>query len=228
MDDLFRKAAKSALYEWGRDDGLEDLVSELWVWYLESKSVQDKLHKSDKPLARSLAKTQAINILTEAANADDLFNQRNKFSSDDVKTALLGNVVDLTLQEILPSAMGELELHNHKYYESIKSRYSYGLVPISRSSEQVLLSRAVKQLTELVNRTSIKKTKTSNTVDPGRRRSNNGYSDPTGDTAVKMIESGDDEIVLCAMTKDRSPVRWTNGKPVNSSETTTLRKEFYA
>lgn len=227
MDDLFRKAAKSALYEWGRDDGLEDLVSELWVWYLESKSVQDKLHKSDKPLARSLAKTQAINILTEAANADDLFNQRNKFSSDDVKTALLGNVVDLTLQEILPSAMGELEFSNYTYYESIKSRYLDNKIP-KQGSDHVRLVRAVKQLTELINRTSIKKTKTSDTIDPGSRRSNDGYSDPTGDTAVKMIESGDDEIVLCAMTKDRRPVRWANGKPVNSSETTTLRKEFYA
>lgn len=136
-------------------------------------------------------------------------------------------MVDLTLQEILPSAMGELEVKNEVYYESIVSRYKLGKIPSNKKEENALV-RAHKYLTELVNRTSIKKTKTSNTIDPGSRRSNDGYSDPTGDTAVKMIESGDDEVVLCAMTKDRRPVRWTNGKPVNSSETTTLRKEFYA
>lgn len=58
MDGLFRKAAKSALYEWGREDGLEDLVSELWVWYLERPSVQYKLKESDKFLARDLVKNK--------------------------------------------------------------------------------------------------------------------------------------------------------------------------
>jgi hypothetical protein len=33
---VFLRAARKALYEWGREEGYEDLVNTLWVWYLES------------------------------------------------------------------------------------------------------------------------------------------------------------------------------------------------
>lgn len=201
MDEIFRKAAKSALFAWKHDDsGLDDLVNDLWVWYLERPSVQKKLESCDKILAIDLARTHSLKILSGQALQSDKFNGRNLYSSDSVKEALLGKFSNRYLADMLPSALRALEEQNSGYAEAIKLRYEDCVIPKRQSKEQVYLSRAVKSLTEHVNviATTAGVDADGNVSEgPGSRHAvfpetrkpqGWGHSDPTGNTAILLIE----------------------------------------
>lgn len=204
MDDIFRRAARSALYAWKQDEScLEDLVSELWVWYLERPATQRKLGSMVKFQAQKAARTAALQMLASRASADDKFNGRNLYSSENVKDALLGVSNNRYLKEILPSALDSLAAQNAVYAAAIKERYEDGTIP-PRGPKQYGLSRAIKSLTEHVNIIAITAALSTtdedevvvkegpgsrNAVFPETRKPQGwGHSDPTGNIAVMLIE----------------------------------------
>lgn len=199
MISTFEKAAKSALFAWRQNtEGVDDLVNELWVWYLESPATQKKLQGSDEFLARRLAYKAAMQILAKRSLGDDKFNGRSLYSSDSVKDALLGKSTNRYLVDILPRAMEALASQNEKYAEAIRSRYDDGVVP-KENAPKMALKYAVRSLTEHVNVMAITAgvdAEGNVTEGPGSRHSvfpetrptSGGHSDPTADIAILLIE----------------------------------------
>lgn len=197
-DSIFRKAAEKALLEWHKGqwdrqrDGLDELTQDLWVWYLESPSVQQKLQQSDPFLVLDLIHKAAIRRLAERALSSDVFEGKALYSGTSVQSALKGASSNKYLNRILPAALRNLDKKSPRYAEAIRSRYTDGLVPESRSKEQVLLSRAVESLTQEVNviylTTEPKGIGSSAAVFPESRKRKGEHSDPTGNIALTLIE----------------------------------------
>ena len=200
MEKIITKSAKSALFSWKQsEEGLGDLVNDLWVWYLESPATQKKLKESDEFLARRLVYKAALQILAKNSLSDDKFDGKNLYSSDSVKDALLGRSKNHYLVDILPKALELLAEQNEDYAEAIRSKYTDGKTP-AQGSEAVKATRAVKSLTEHVNIIAITAGVDSAgnvTEGPGsrhavfpetRRGRGAGHADPTGDIAVMLIE----------------------------------------
>lgn len=200
IDTMIRKAATAALTEWhtGQYDrqsaSLDDLINDLWVWYLESPATQRKLEDSDEFLARRLIYKAAMQVLAEGALSQDVFDGKVIFSSDAVIEALRGGSNNRYLQEILPFAMKNLAKRPRKgviYAEAIRNRYTDGIIP-EQGSPAVLVSRAVKALTEEVNviylTTDHSGIGSAAAVFPDTRKQKGDHSDPTGNIAVMLLE----------------------------------------
>lgn len=201
IQSVIEKAAKSALFSWKQNThGAEDLTHDLWVWYLERPGTQAKLAEADEPLARRLVYKAALQILAKRALDSDEFQGRNLYSSDSVRAALRGESNNHYLLDILPLALKTLDKQNAGQAEAIRARYIDGIVPETDSADKAKLRRAVKSLTQQVNIIAITAGFDSNgnvSEGPGsrsavfpetRRSKNSGHSDPTGDTAVMLIE----------------------------------------
>ncbi|AHG23836.1 sigma-K factor [Mycobacterium phage EagleEye] len=238
MDKIFRQAARSAMYAWKQDEsGLEDLVNDLWVWYLERPTTQAKLQLIEPHEAVKTVRMAALQMLSGQMLAGNEFNGRNLYSSDSVKDALLGVSDNRYLVDILPMAMEALAEQNEPYAEAIRSRYEDGRIPRTKKDENLLV-RAHKSLTEHVNIIAITAGVDADgnvTEGPGSRHAvfpesrkggGEGHSDPAADMAIGLMEHGDDPIVLCALTKDRKGIRGPGNRWLDSDQTTTLRKEF--
>lgn len=243
---LFERAARSALVAWKgdyRDD--VDLIQDLWVWYLESPSVQKKLGGAEPALAQTLARTQALNILAGKSLTNDVFNGLALYSSESVKDALLGVSDNRYLVDILPKALGGLASQNEGYAEAIRTRYEDGLVPQTNAAEQTL-KHAVRSLTAHVNVIAITAgvgAEGNDTEGPGsrhavfpesRKQKGDHHSDPTADMAINLALHGDEPITLCALKMAPSKkfgnipqgIRGPGNRWLDSDQTTTLRKEF--
>ncbi|UJD20889.1 DNA binding protein [Mycobacterium phage Zimmer] len=200
MDKIFRQAAKAALYAWRQDEsGLDDLVNDIWVWYLESPTTQRKLQSIERHEAVKSVKNAALQMLSKQMLNGNSFNGRNLYSSDNVKEALLGTSTNRYLVDILPRAMEALENQNERHAEAIKSRYEDRVVPPRGSAPEAMLKRAVKSLTEHVNVIAITAGVDSDgnlsegpgsrhSVFPETRPTSGGHSDPTADIAIILIE----------------------------------------
>jgi len=201
MQKLFEKAAQSALYSWKTTTaGVDDLVSDLWVWYLESSATQKKLAAADRNLAITLIRRAALQILAKQVLSNDRFNGKNLYSADCVRAALRGESRNRYLIDILPLAFNEMNDQNPVYAEALRSRYTDGVVPEVHSAAEKRLSRAVKSLTERVNIIVITSGVDADgkvTEGPGsraavfpetRKPKGHGHSDPTGNTAIMLIE----------------------------------------
>jgi hypothetical protein len=201
VDRIFREAAKAALYAWKQDNaGLEDLVNDIWVWYLESPKTQQKLKSIEKHEAVKSVKRAALQMLSKNQLTSNEFFGMNLYSSESVKEALLGVSKNHYLVDILPRAIEALGELNEVRAEAIRSRYVDGTIPVRQSKEQVQLSKSVKSLTEHVNIIAITAGVDSqgnvkegpgsrNSVFPETRRvKGSGHSDPTGDIAMVLIE----------------------------------------
>ncbi|ACE79979.1 hypothetical protein Pukovnik_53 [Mycobacterium phage Pukovnik] len=239
MHEVFRKAARAALFAWKQDESqADDLVNDLWVWYLERPATQRKMEALSFNEAVVTARIAALQMLSGQQLSANEFNGRNLYSSDNVKDALLGVSTNRYLVDILPLAMKALSGKNEDQAEAIRSRYDDGIVPSKKDGAAMLLSRAVKSLTEHVNIIAITAGVDADgnvTEGPGSRHSvfpetrkarGADHSDPTADMAIGLIEGGDEPHVLCAMTADRKPIRGSDGKFLDSDQTTTYRKEF--
>lgn len=182
----FRKAAQKALYEWGREDGIEDLLQDLWVWFLERPGTQAQFAEQDEPLNRVMAHRAALQLLAEQALADDVFDGKTLYSTDAIKDALKGESTNKYLWEILPGARESL---SEDYSEALRSRYEDGNIPRGKEQENLLV-RAHKAVADEVNveylTSNSDKAVSKTAVAPSGRRSVSGYRDPTGDIAVGM------------------------------------------
>ncbi|AGR46467.1 hypothetical protein ODIN_52 [Mycobacterium phage Odin] len=207
INSVFSKAARKALVSWETDVSADELIQELWVWYLGSPSIQNRIDGLSEGEAVLYVRRQCFNILSGDAKAKDLFEARSHYSSDNVKDALMGTSTNRYLVDILPLAMEALGKQNEGYAEAIKVRYEDGVVPVSRSKEQVALSRAIKSLTQHVNIIAITagverdaKGKVVVKDGPGskhaifpdiRKTQGDGHSDPTATIAMLLIEHPD-------------------------------------
>ncbi|VCT89516.1 hypothetical protein MHAS_01210 [Mycolicibacterium hassiacum DSM 44199] len=201
INKVFGKAARKALVSWETDLTAEELIQELWVWYLESPKIQNRIDRLSEGEAVNYVRMQCLSILSGEAKKKDLFEERSPYSSDSVKDALLGVSTNRYLLDILPIAMKSLNRQNERYAEAIRRRYDDGVVPVSRSKEQVQLSRAVKSLTEHVNIIAITAgvdAKGNVSEGPGsrhavfpetRKAQGGGCSDPTANIAILLIEN---------------------------------------
>ncbi|AMW64133.1 sigma-K factor [Mycobacterium phage EvilGenius] len=200
MDKIFRRAARDALFAWKQDEsGLDDLVNDIWVWYLESPTTQRKLQAIEPHEAQKSVKNAALQMLSKQQLSSNVFNDRNLYSSDNVKDALAGTSTNRYLVDILPRALEALAKQNEEHAEAIRSRYTDGVVPTKKGGAAMLLSRAVKSLTEHVNIIAITAGVDADgnvTEGPGSRHSvfpetrptSGGHSDPTADIAILLIE----------------------------------------
>lgn len=66
IEKVLIEAAKKAVKAWKRsDENADDLVNDLWVWYLSSPSIKVKMESIKEYEAVSLAKRAAIQILSK-------------------------------------------------------------------------------------------------------------------------------------------------------------------
>ncbi|AFV51184.1 sigma-K factor [Mycobacterium phage 20ES] len=248
LSKLFLRAARSALVFWkgeySTDD--EELAHDLWVWYLERPSVQEKLETADAALAQTLVRDHALKILSGKSAAADVENAY--YSSESVKDALLGVSTNRYLLDILPMAMETL---NEQYAEALRSRYDDGISPQDKSGQNALF-RAHRAVTEIVNRIAhtagLERDEDGNLLDkegpgsaaavyPETRKEKGDHSDPTANTFFLLqSEQANKPEVLCAthrvdhkvFGKILQPIRGANGRALDSDQTTTHRKEFMA
>lgn len=201
MQEVFVKAAKSALTAWKQDhSGVDDLVNDLWAWYLERPGTQRKMDVLAFYEAVETARRAALQMLSKQQLSSNEFNGRNLYSSDAVKDALKGESTNRYLLDILPLAIESLGNQNEDYAEEIRKRYDDGIVP--PQGKHVKLVRAVKSLTEHVNIIAITAGVDSDgnvsegpgsrhAVFPEIRKPLGDTSDPTGNIAVMLIENPD-------------------------------------
>lgn len=194
INKIFQRATRKALVGWDTDLEDTELINELWAWYLESPYVQKKFDELSEGELVKYARRQAINLLSRSAKDNDLFGNRGRYSSDAVKAALVGRSTNRYLKLILPLALRALDKQNAGYAEAIRVRYEDGVVPASRSAEQVRLSRSVKSLTSHVNiitltsGAGVEGPRLRKPIDPDVRRSGGVHSDPTANIALLLLE----------------------------------------
>lgn len=204
---LLRDAAKAALSEWypGQHNlqrqELEDLIHELWVWFLESPSVAGKLGESDPRLAKRLAFNKAMQTLAGNALQADTFNGRTLFSSESVKDALKGRSTNKYLLAVLPIALSAVQHKDdqtpgREYAEALRKRYEDEQIPSTKHEENKLVY-AHKAITDEVNvhylTSDVSGIGSSNIVFPGIRRRVGGHSDPTAGTALTLLDAAEDD-----------------------------------
>ena len=201
-------AAKAAQAQWylaSHYKDVDELVQDLWVWYLESPATQKKLEKSDPDLRHFLVKKAAFQLLSRMALSGDLAGNKSTYSGESVKAALAGKSTNKYLYTILGAATDEI---NGGYAEAIRSRYTDGVVP-EQGAPAVKLSRAIRALTQEVNLMMITSQMTKdengmlrNVEGPGRRKGS-GYrgaadasarrpqgvhNDPTAGAAMLLMD----------------------------------------
>lgn len=190
---IFQKATRKALVGWETDIDTTELVNELWSWYLESPYIQKKFEELSEAKLVGFARRQAINILSKDAKGRDLFESRTIYSSDSIKSALLGELKSGYLKSILPFAMEALDSKNAGYAEAIRSRYTDGVVP-PQGAQHIKLVRALKALTNHVNIIALTagdgngKPKLRRPVDPSNRSAGGVHSDPTANIALMILD----------------------------------------
>ncbi|ASZ72845.1 sigma factor [Mycobacterium phage Drake55] len=198
---VFSKAARKALVSWETDLTADELIQDLWVWYLESPAIQNTIDGLVEGEAVLYVRRQALNILAKKALANDMFNGRRLYSSDSIREALAGTSTNRYLVDILPRAMESLSSQNEGYAEALRSRYIDGIVPPKKGGGAMQLARAVRSLTEHVNviailagadvasnNVQIEGPGSRHSVFPETRPTTGGHSDPTADIAILLIE----------------------------------------
>ncbi|AMS01043.1 putative transcription factor [Mycobacterium phage ArcherNM] len=242
LDKLFKQATMKALVGWETDMSAEEVIQELWVWYLERPKVQKNLNELHWGEAVLYVRSHVHKILTGEAKARDLFEGRSPYSSENVKDALKGRSNNRYLIDILPLAMAALDEKNAGYAEALRSRYEDGIIPKGAASDELL--HAHKSITEHVNIIAITAGVTKDAdgnvvvadgpgsaaaIFPDTRKSKGAdHSDPTADVAIALLEKGDEPLVLCARTADGRPIPDGEGDYLDSDRFTTYRKEFVA
>ncbi|AJD82471.1 hypothetical protein SHEEN_53 [Mycobacterium phage Sheen] len=189
--------AKTALAAWGSDVAVvDDLVQDIFVWYLKRPSAQEILAEADAPMQRRIINKAATQILVEETLAGDERWGYNVYNPEAIKDHLKGRSTNKYLQRVMPQALANLQRKNPRYIEAIEHRYTYGVVP-PQGSEQVRLSRALVELTRHVNSLVINgEDHNPDAVPAESRKGSGGKSDPTADMALAMIEKGDEPIEL--------------------------------
>ena len=196
--ELFRKAATRALTEWEpgqwdrqRED-VDDLTNDLWVWYAERPETQRKFGEMQPWQVQKSAYKAALQILAGQALDMDKFKGRSLYSSEAVRSALLGQSTNRYLLSILPYALSRLDQRNPGQREAIRSRYEDKVVPPRGSAGEAVLRRAVKSLSDELNVIYLSSegdcVGSRAATFPESRKRVGVHSDPTGSIAMHLLE----------------------------------------
>lgn len=193
LNEVFAKAAKGALVEWGIEGEVDDLVQELHVWYLERPTTRQKMEGLSDPERIVTAKRAAHQMISGDVLAGNLAGDKVIYSTDSIREALYGLSTNKYLLEILPDAKDSLQARNEKQAEALRSRYDDGVVPDNDSAEHSLLRRAVRALADEVNvlylTSDDRGVGRRDAASPNTRRATSGHSDPTSGIALMLIDN---------------------------------------
>lgn len=187
-----RRAAAKAVYEWANPPmSRDELIQQLWVWYLERPSRQRMLAELPQAEAVRVVKRTALQLLSKATLAANAFAGKDLYSSEAVKAALKGDAGNRYLASVLPVAFTELERRNVRYAEALRSRYERGQIPTPGPAAKTLTD-AHRALTEEVNLLVLttdhaKGPGSKAAVYPETRRVSGDTSDPTADLALALM-----------------------------------------
>lgn len=195
FDTMIRAGAKSALRAWHhrqpglQEEKLDDLISDLWLYGLERQGFRSKIEESDSKLAKYLVRRTALQLLSKQQLHQDTFNGKQLYSSEAIKDAMKGRSTNKYLMSVLPTAMAALdkrgERNGSNYAEVLRRRYIDG-----EAVQKNQLWRAHQALTEEINILVITTGEQSWDAMPAESRSaSGGHSDPTGDTAILLMDN---------------------------------------
>lgn len=146
VQSVFTKAAWAAKSR-GWDIEVDDLIQELWIWYLEYPGIQGRLNQK-------LATTQANKIAASEIRKEMIFNVTYDYSIETVKDILKGKIRGRKSVEDLADAIESLKAKNEDYTNVIAKRY-YTNTKLT-DSEQQTLKYAHVRLTDEINRVTVR------------------------------------------------------------------------
>lgn len=227
---IFHRAATGVMLEWCIDEGVDDLVNDLWVRYLESPETQKKFAELTRGEAIKSARGMAVQLLSKRILSGNTFADRNLYSSEAIKDALKGNSTNHYLLDILPVAMKNLESRHETYVEALRSRYEDGIVP-HESSDQDALKRAHKAITEEVNILVFTADPENGAgsraaVFPDSCKPKGLFSDPTGTIALTLLEHPEAAEEFAGETPIYAVVEGAHVQPTYTKDGLTYR-EYY-
>lgn len=155
IEHLVKKVARSAENRWNHLLDADDIEQELWLFIMESPSVQNYLDtRSDGEIVNAL-NIQADNICSKERLDYDHFSGNFIYSPKDVRR-LLENITQeervLDDERIdFDIALGALKDETPHYYDSIYSQFYMGYEAGS-AADRKRVERAVDKLADLMNR----------------------------------------------------------------------------
>jgi hypothetical protein len=193
-------AVTRVLHNWARPlDERDDLVQEVWQWYLARPSTQaivaNRTHRTGR---RNIFYKGAQQILSAQQDKDAMFHKDVVYSSDAVRDWLLGDSTNKYLGKMIQVGLDKL---SDEYREVIRDRFERGNIP-KQGAENARMVRALRTLTEYTNaafgesQETDPKKKRASSVQADKRRAEGGYNDPTAKLAFAMISAGDQPIEL--------------------------------
>lgn len=136
LDQLFRDAAWS-LKSSGWQFSVDDLVQDLWVWYLENPGLHHKFENvSEWPKAIAYVKKVAYALARGGEWEQDKFRANFDYSVDTAKAVLRGEVAGPLAVQDRAAAFESLD--NEQYREVLVRRYERGEFMRSDSDKGVL------------------------------------------------------------------------------------------
>lgn len=150
LERAVKKAAATVAWQWRDFIEADDLEQELWVWYLESGSVQAKLDSNTPEETHGLLVRQAHRIASETRRKYGQSVMDYEYSIDDARGALDGTDTRDFVQDDLEYALDELRDKNSEQSVLIREKFVHGLSMGSAARRQMLM-RAVESVADLMN-----------------------------------------------------------------------------
>lgn len=190
LEKLFSSVVKHLAHNW--DISVQDLTQDLWLWYHVSKSSKVKVDEVPWKQAFNLVKAEAVRIIRNQMLDDNLFQGEIIYSAEMVKDVLKGVSDNRYLKDLVPIAMNAI---NEEYAEALRVRYTDGVILPDKQSKN-RLTRSHQALTKQVNILCSKVGKVGRDPVPAESRApRGGVNDPTANTALALIQRGDDVII---------------------------------
>lgn len=150
-----KAAARHAETRWNGVMEADDIEQELWMFIMESPSVQRALEQLQEQDRVARLHTKANSIVSREKLSYDHFTGNYHYTPSDVRELLeqLGKEEEISLEERLDLELGiELLKDQHEsYYTALKSWYVLG-IPAESGAAKRKLYRAVDKLADLMNR----------------------------------------------------------------------------
>lgn len=205
VDWAFRTAARNASHSWVSALEPEDVVQELWAWYLERPYVIRRFDEMDRTEALKYATKQANNIYSADVKASYIASGSVTYSSDAVKAALKGTSEHWDLERLLPLGMDALRRRYIEFADALEGRYRDNKVPATNAESQVL-KRAHQAITEEINQIhrdelvawDKNKLKADRELDPDLRQQQGDTGDPTGNIALTLMDNPEEREAFYA------------------------------
>lgn len=124
MKAAVRKAVRSVQFQWPDVIEADDLEQELFMWVIQSPSVQAKLESGDAKSRHGLLVRQGHRIASEARKRNLRFAAEFEYSIDDVKAILSGKDRRHEALDDLTEAMNSLRETTPQYAEIIARKYA--------------------------------------------------------------------------------------------------------